>query len=273
MFGDDTVLRLAIFAGIFATMALLELWLPKRALSTARRGRWTTNLALIAIDTALLRVATPVVAILLADRLADGGFGLLALVSIPMWAEVVVAFVLLDLGIWAQHVAFHKSGWLWRFHKVHHADRDLDVTSAARFHPGETLISMVWKLALVALIGPPAVAVLLFEIALNGAAMFNHSNVALGERTDRWLRRAIVTPDMHRVHHSVERRETDSNYGFFLPVWDRLFGTYRAQPDAGHDAMQIGLPEHRGNEHANLWWSLSLPFKRDARAPTDQRRP
>ncbi|MDY7098154.1 MAG: sterol desaturase family protein, partial [Pseudomonadota bacterium] len=198
------------------------------------------------------------------------GWGLLNLVALPFWVEVLIAIVLLDFAVWAQHVASHKIPILWRFHKVHHADRDIDVTTGARFHPVEILLSMLYKLACVIVLGPAAVAVFLFEVILNASAMFNHSNVRLPARFDALLRSLIVTPDMHRVHHSAIQRETDSNYGFFLSLWDKVFGVHIAQPELGHDRMVIGLDEYQDDAPSSLRWSLAEPFRKARPRASDE---
>jgi len=256
----DTFIRFGIFAGTFLLLAGLELVVPRRQLSQVKSRRWFTNLSLIVIDTLTLRFTMPVMAVGMALIAAQNGWGLLTLVSLPIWAKFIIAIILFDLAIYLQHVATHKIPLLWRFHKVHHADRDFDVTTAARFHPVEMIFSMAYKLLCVALIGPSAIAVFVFEIILNASTMFNHSNMKLPLGLDRILRKIIVTPDMHRVHHSVIHGETDSNYGFFLSIWDRFFRTYIAQPKAGHDEMTIGLAEYRDERPASLGWSLLLPF-------------
>lgn len=258
----ETIVRLSTFAGIFLIMALLEIAMPRKQRVLARGGRWFTNISLVIVDTLALRLIIPILAIGMADYAAAQGWGLLALVDLPIWAEVIIAFLLLDMLIYAQHIAFHKIPVLWRFHKVHHADRDLDVTSGVRFHPVEAVISMAYKLLCIALIGPAAFAVFLFEVVLNAASMFNHANVRLPLGMDRALRLFIVTPDMHRVHHSVIERETNSNYSFFLTLWDRMFRTYLAQPEKGHEGMTIGLSEYQDSKPANLFWSLLVPFAR-----------
>jgi sterol desaturase/sphingolipid hydroxylase (fatty acid hydroxylase superfamily) len=189
------------------------------------------------------------------------GWGLFNVISLPLWLEVVVVVLILDFAIWLQHLITHKVPFLWRIHRVHHADLDMDVSTAIRFHPIEIALSMMLKIGLVYLLGPAAIAVVMFEIILNGTAMFNHSNLALPAWLDRPLRKILVTPDMHRVHHSVHRNEHDSNYGFSLSVWDRLFGTYIAQPKAGHTEMQVGL-EWQDERPSRLGWSLALPFAR-----------
>lgn len=256
----ESIVRLGSFAGIFLIMALLEIAMPRKQRVLGKGQRWLTNISLVIVNTLALRLIMPILAVGMANYAAGQGWGLLALVNLPIWVEIIIAFILLDMLIYAQHIAFHKVPILWRFHKVHHADRDLDVTSGARFHPIEAVFSMAYKLLCIALIGPAAVAVFLFEVVLNAASMFNHANVRLPLGLDRLLRLFIVTPDMHRVHHSVIERETNSNYSFFLTIWDRMFGTYTAQPEKGHDGMTVGLSEYQDSKPANLIWSLLVPF-------------
>lgn len=273
---SETALRFLAFAAIFAVMALLELWLPRRTLSVSKARRWTTNLSIIALDSLLVRLmgmlAVPLVAIAAALYVERQGLGLFNWLGVPFWLALPVSLVVLDLAIWAQHLASHKIPSLWRLHRVHHADRDIDVTTSIRFHPIEIGLSMLYKIVIVLALGVPPLAILLFEVILNGCAMFNHSNVALPGWLDRGLRVFVVTPDMHRVHHSILHREHDSNYGFNLSIWDRLFGTYTAQPEAGHEGMTIGLPPYQHEGPTRLWWSLALPFAalrpaRDAERP------
>lgn len=268
---NDTVIRLGVFAGIFLVMALVELWLPKRTLIVAKGRRWFTNLGISVVASLLLRLmaalAVPVTAIAAALYAQEHGIGLLNNVGWPAWVKLMIALVVLDLAIWAQHLASHKIPILWRLHKVHHADRDIDVTTAVRFHPIEIALSMLWKIAIVVPLGASPLAVFLFEVILNGCAMFNHANIALPRWLDRLLRALIVTPDMHRVHHSVRQREHDSNYGFNLSLWDRLFRTYTAQPEGGHQGMQIGLTPYQSDAPMRFGWSLWLPFAK-ARAGT-----
>lgn len=247
----EPVIRLAVFAGVLAALALWELAAPRRRQEVPRVLRWSNNLAVVAIDTLLVRLIFPLTAVAWAGFIGAQGWGLLSTLELPAWLAVIIAFVLLDLVIYAQHVAFHAVPWLWRLHRMHHADLEFDVTTGLRFHPGEILLSMAIKFLAIAILGAPVLAVLLFEVALNATSMFSHSNVRLPLGIDRWLRRIIVTPDMHRVHHSVAREETDSNYGFNLSLWDRLFRTYRAAPKAGHDGMTIGLPDFR--DRRELW--------------------
>lgn len=261
----ETALRLAAFAGVFLAMALLELLIPKRDLDHAKGRRWLTNIAIGGIDSLLLRLmamlAVPLAAAAAAIWVEEQGWGLLNMVSWPGWVEMLVALAALDLAIYGQHVASHHVPVLWRLHKVHHADVDFDVTTAIRFHPVEIGLSMLWKIAVVFALGPSAFAVVLFEVLLNACAMFSHANIALPAGLDRALRLLLVTPDMHRVHHSIERREHDRNFGFNLSVWDRAFGTYLAQPEKGHLGMIIGLKPYQSEQPTGLWWSLSLPFR------------
>lgn len=257
----ETLIRLSVFFGVFVLMAGLEAGFARKKRTQSRLQRWPTNLGIVALYTVLLRVLFPIAAIGTALFAQSKGYGLLNQFALPIWGHIVISMVLLDLAIYLQHVASHKIGIFWQFHKVHHADRDIDVTTGARFHPVEIILSMLYKMLIVLLIGPHAVGVLLFEVVLNGSAMFNHANVKLPFWLDRVVRFVIVTPDMHRVHHSVYRTETDSNYGFNLSIWDRLFRTYIAQPVDGHDKMTIGLPIYQSDKPANLLWCLTLPFK------------
>ena len=257
-------LRLAVFLGLLVVFAGLEALMPRRARVQPRAGRWFTNLAITVLDSLALRALALVVPLLAVGAALDAwsrGIGLFNRLGWPLWLEILLALLLFDLAIWLQHLVTHKVPLFWRFHRVHHADRDMDVTTALRFHPVEILASMGLKIGLVYLLGPPPVAVLLFEILLNGTALFNHANLALPRWLDAGLRLVLVTPDMHRVHHSVVRAEHDSNFGFCLSVWDRAFGTYRRQPEAGHARMVVGL-EWQGREPMRLGWSLWLPFRK-----------
>jgi sterol desaturase/sphingolipid hydroxylase (fatty acid hydroxylase superfamily) len=259
---SEPTLRLAVFAGVFAVMALAEALVPRRALILGRPRRWLANLGIAVIDSLVVRFAFPVVAVTAAAIAAERGWGLFNLTAWPGWAEGLAAVLLLDLAIFGQHVATHRVPLLWRLHQVHHADRDIDVTTGIRFHPVEIALSMVWKIAVVIALGASAWAVVAFEIVLNAMAMFSHANFDLGRRLDAALRLVLVTPDMHRVHHSVFRDETDSNYGFNISLWDRLFGTYRPQPRLGHTDMTIGLDPYQDERPADLLWLLALPFRR-----------
>lgn len=252
----EPTLRLAVFLGILILMAIWEVAAPRRRVEIPRLLRWSNNLGLVVIDTILVRLAFPVLAVGLAVLAAERGWGLLNNVNIPDWAAVIFAVLVLDLAIYLQHVMFHAVPGLWRLHRVHHADLEFDVTTGLRFHPAEILASMGLKLAVVAALGPPAVAVLIFEVLLNGTAMFNHSNIRLPARIDAVLRLVMVTPDMHRVHHSVHPSETNSNFGFNVPWWDRLLGTYLAQPRDGHEGMTIGIEQFRTRR--DLWLDRML---------------
>ncbi len=244
-------IRLTAFLGVLAAMALWEIAAPRRHRDFPRVIRWTNNLALVIVDTVILRLTFPILAVGLAVMAEDRGWGLFNNLEIPVWAVALVSMLLLDLAIYLQHVMFHAVPALWRLHRMHHADLDFDATTGLRFHPVEIVISMAIKLAVVAALGPPAFAVLLFEVILNATALFNHANINLPVSIDCWLRWVLVTPDMHRVHHSVDPRETNSNYGFNLPWWDRLLGTYVAQPAKGHTEMQIGIEQFRTKR--DLW--------------------
>lgn len=257
----EPALRLGVFLAVLAGMAAWELAAPKRRQEMPRLLRWSNNLALVALDTVLLRLFLPLTAVAFAGLVQQNGWGVLNWMELPAWLAVLLALLVLDLAIYAQHVVFHKVPLLWRLHRMHHADTEIDVTTGLRFHPIEILLSMLIKFAVILAIGASPLAVLLFEIILNAAALFNHSNVRLPVRFDALLRLLIVTPDMHRVHHSVERRETDSNYGFNVPWWDRLFGTYTPQPQAGHLGMTIGLRQFRGRREAWLDRMLLQPFR------------
>ncbi len=260
----DLLLRGGVFLGLFALFAGLEAVVPRRPRALSRTRRWPTNLAMTVLNTLALRglaVLLPLLAIGAALDAGAQGWGLFNRLDWPGWVELVLAVLILDLAIWAQHLVTHRVPLFWRFHRVHHADRDMDVTTGFRFHPVEILASMGLKVGLVYALGPSALAVLVFEIVLSGTALFNHSNLALPGWLDRVVRLVLVTPDMHRVHHSIHREEHDSNYGFALSVWDRLFRTYVPEPKAGHKAMTVGL-EWQDERPARLGWALWLPFRR-----------
>jgi sterol desaturase/sphingolipid hydroxylase (fatty acid hydroxylase superfamily) len=258
---SEPLIRLAVFLAVFAAVAAWEVLAPRRKQSVARRVRWPHNLGLLLVDVVVLRILAPGTAVAVALVGEARGWGLLNAVSLPGWVALPLAVGLLDLAIYFQHVTFHAVPALWRLHRVHHADLEFDVTTGTRFHPIEILISMAIKCAVIAAIGAPAIAVLAFEVLLNATAMFNHANARLPRRLDRWLRWLVVTPDMHRVHHSVVYNESSSNFGFNLPWWDRLFGTYRAQPTAGHEAMTLGVDTFRTPEESRLDRLLSQPFR------------
>jgi sterol desaturase/sphingolipid hydroxylase (fatty acid hydroxylase superfamily) len=264
LLGYEPYLRLSAFGGVFAVMALWEFILPRREQAIGRGWRWPNNLGVVFVDTLLVRILFPTTAVGLALLAETRGFGLFNVVPLPAWIAVVASVVILDLAIYLQHVLFHAVPALWRLHRMHHADLEFDVTTGLRFHPVEILLSMVIKFTVVAALGAPAAAVLVFEVLLNATSMFNHSNVRIPLGFDRILRWFVVTPDMHRVHHSIVPRETNSNFGFSLPWWDRLFGTYRAQPAAGHEAMTIGIEQFRDARELGLDRMLLQPFRGEA---------
>jgi len=253
---NESAIRLGCFAGIFAIMALWEVAMPRRRRAVSRWVRWPSNLGVVALNTVLVRIVLPTAAVGLAVMAREQGWGLLNQLLLPGWLGVVVSMLVLDFAIYLQHVMFHAIPLLWRLHRMHHADLDIDVTTGARFHPLEILLSLGVKLAVVAALGPPTVAVVIFEVLLNATSMFSHGNVRIAPGVDRMLRLIVVTPDMHRVHHSVIVRETNSNFGFNLPWWDRLLGTYRAQPRDGHDGMTIGIEQFRAPRE--LWLDRML---------------
>ena len=252
--------RLVAFVSLLALFAFFEHSWPRRPLTVSKSRRWLVNLLIVVVDTAVARMILPIAPIALAALAQRRGWGLFNLAGLDGILPLVASILLLDLVIYGQHRFFHRTPLLWRLHRMHHTDLDLDVSSGTRFHPLEIILSLFIKLATVLLLGAPPFAVLLFEMVLNATSLFNHANLRLPLALDRWLRLIVVTPDMHRVHHSVIVRETDSNFGFNLPWWDRLFGTYTAQPRDGHDAMVIGLKEWRDLEALGLWRLLSIPF-------------
>ncbi len=256
----ESLLRIGFFVGILAVVAAWEVVLPRRPLTVNKAGRWFNNFGIIVIDSLLVRLLFPVAALGVAAAASRQGWGLVAFLHLPPAAALLLSVLVLDLVIYLQHLMFHAVPLLWRLHMVHHADLDIDISTGLRFHPVEILVSMLIKMATVAALGPPVAAVLLFEILLNGTAMFNHGNIRLPLPVDRVLRLLVVTPDMHRVHHSVIIRETNSNFGFNFPWWDRLFGTYRDQPVAGHLGMTIGLSQYRRPGALTLPRLLLLPF-------------
>ena len=257
----EKTIRMGFFIGMLALMGLWEVIAPRRALTVSKTVRWVNNLALVLLNSLILRLIFPAAAVGVAAFASEQGWGLLNYYSVPFSVAVMLSIVLMDMVIYLQHVMVHAVPALWRLHRVHHADPDFDVTTGARFHPLEILLSMLIKFATIAVLGPPVVAVIVFEVLLNATAMFNHSNVRLNPVIDKFLRLIVVTPDMHRVHHSVEDDEANSNFGFNLPWWDRLFGTYREQPRGGHENMKIGI--HKYYEPKQVSWlpgMLWLPF-------------
>jgi sterol desaturase/sphingolipid hydroxylase (fatty acid hydroxylase superfamily) len=259
----EPILRLGFFLGILLVMALWEALAPRRPQEIRRLRRWPNNLGLVVLDTLIVRLLFPLAGVGMAFLAQSKGWGLFNIAPLPAWLAIPAAVLLLDLTIYGQHVSFHAVPMLWRLHRMHHADLEFDVTTGLRFHPGEILLSMAIKLAAVAVIGAPPLAVLIFEILLNATSLFNHGNVRLPFGLDRFLRIIVVTPDMHRVHHSIDRQETDSNFGFNLPWWDRLFGTYRAQPASGHERMTIGIDKFRDPRELRLDRMLWQPLRND----------
>lgn len=257
----EVAIRLGFFFGILGVMGLWETLAPRRALTVRRAVRWANNLGLVVLNSVMLRLLFPAAAVGVAAVTEANGWGVFNNVAVPGWIAVLSAVVALDLVVYLQHVMVHAVPALWRLHRVHHADLDFDVTTGARFHPIEIVLSMLIKFAAIVLLGAPVLAVVVFEVLLNATAMFNHGNVGLPRGLDRLLRWIVVTPDMHRVHHSVVPDETNSNFGFNLPWWDRLFGTYRDQPRAGHEAMTIGIDDVREPRRC-VWLPglLALPF-------------
>ena len=258
----EPMVRGGAFLGIFALMAAWEVWAPCRPLVASKALRWRNNLALVVLNSLLLRALFPTAAIGMAAFAARHGWGVLHYLDAPVWLATLLALIALDLAIWLQHVMLHAIPLLWRLHRVHHADLDYDLTTGARFHPLEIVLSMLIRCAAIVVIGPSVVAVIVFEVLLNATAMFNHGNVSLPPRFERWVRWLVVTPDMHRVHHSVDDDETNSNFGFNLPWWDRLFGTYRAAPRGGQQGMTIGIHGFSSpSEVICLPGILTLPFR------------
>jgi sterol desaturase/sphingolipid hydroxylase (fatty acid hydroxylase superfamily) len=262
----EIAVRVGGSAVVFGVLALWEWFAPRRRLTVGRRPRWPGNLGILAIDIVAVRLLVPTAAVGVALIAATRGWGVFNLLGLPTqvwgyWAAIVAGVIALDLVIYTQHVVFHHVPLLWRLHRMHHADLDIDVTTGVRFHPLEILLSLAIKIAAVAALGIPAVAVLMFEVLLNATSMFNHSNVALPPRLEPIARWIVVTPQMHQVHHSIAREETDSNFGFNLPWWDRLFGTYRAKPAAGEHGIVIGLPIFRDLAELRIVRLLTQPFR------------
>ncbi|MEX2455443.1 MAG: sterol desaturase family protein [Rhodospirillaceae bacterium] len=256
LLANEPIIRLGLFVGILGVMVLWEVAAPRRRREIPRLIRWTSNFGVVALDTVLVRLAFPMVAVGMAILAAERGWGFFNVFEVPFWLAFVLSVLALDLVIYLQHVMFHAVPALWRLHRMHHADLEFDVSTGLRFHPIEILLSMGIKLAAVTVLGPPAFAVLVFEVLLNATSMFNHANIRIPERIDRILRLFVVTPDMHRVHHSIHPHETNSNFGFNLPWWDRLLGTYRPQPQEGHEAMTIGIEQFRTPR--DLWLDRML---------------
>lgn len=261
----EQIIRLGAFFGVLAVIAVWEIVAPRRMLIDRKARRWLTNLSMVAVSTTAGRFLMPILPVGAALVAEERGWGVLNLVLLPSPLKILISVIALDLVIYLQHVLFHFLPVLWRLHRMHHTDLDIDVTTGNRFHPVEIIISLGIKLAAVLVIGPSAPAVLLFETLLNATSQFNHGNIRMPLSIDRWLRLLLVTPDMHRVHHSVIPRETNSNFGFNLPWWDRLCGTYRPQPEAGHTGMTIGLKEYRNPDSLTFFHLLVQPFLRQPR--------
>ncbi len=265
----EPAVRFAAFAGVLAVMVIWELLAPRRSRALARRRRWPANFAIVMLNTLVVRLLFPAATVGVALAAEIHGWGLLHHYNVPAWAAFGAAIILLDLAIYLQHVMFHAVPALWRLHRTHHADLDIDVTTGSRFHPVEIVLSMLIRFAVITALGVPPAAVVVFEILLNVTSMFNHGNVRIPLTIEPALRWLLVTPDMHRVHHSIERDETNSNFGFNLSLWDRFLGTYRAQPLAGHLAMTIGIPELRDPAQCDtLAGMLAIPFQGKPPLPT-----
>ncbi len=263
--GNELLIRLGCFLAVFAVMSIWEIAAPRRRLTASKPLRWFHNLSLTILNSFVVRILFPAAATGTALVGELSSWGLFNTLRVPSLPAGILSLILLDLTIYSQHFVFHKVAPFWRLHRMHHTDLDIDVTTGARFHTIEIVVSMVIKISVVINLGAPAWSVLLFEILLNATSMFNHSNIRIPTAIDGFLRKIIVTPDMHRVHHSVIINETNSNFGFNFPWWDRLFGTYRDQPSNGHDAMVIGLADFRNPKYLTLPWMLAIPFLGKAR--------
>ena len=261
LLAQEWATRFSAFASVIVVMALWELWAPRRRLSVGRTRRWPSNLGVVALDSLIVRMLFPTAAVGFALACEARGWGLFNALALPIGLAAAISVILLDLAIYLQHVLFHAVPALWRLHRMHHADLDFDVTTGVRFHPMEILLSLLIKFGVIALFGASALSVLIFEVLLSATSMFNHSNIAMPAAVDRIVRLLVVTPDMHRVHHSILRAETNSNFGFNFPWWDRLFGTYRAQPKEGHDGMTIGIESFRDPAELRLDRMLLQPLR------------
>ena len=270
LIANGGAIRLGVFLAMLAAMALWEALAPRRAQGIGRARRWPSNLGILVFDALATRLLIPTSLAGFAVFAASRHWGLFNLPTAPGWAAFPLSILVLDLAIYAQHVAFHAVPMFWRLHRMHHADLEFDVTTGVRFHPLEILLSTLIKMAIIAALGAPALAVLAFEVLLNATSMFNHGNVAIPDAIEGWVRRVIVTPDMHRVHHSIAIEETNSNYGFNLSVWDRLFGTYRREPKAGQLAMTIGIGAFRQPGELRLDKMLTQPFRDETAKDLDR---
>lgn len=258
---NPELIRLSIFLIVLVACAIWEWLTPRKKLTQNKLYRWANNLGLIALNSVCLGLFMPIVAFEAASRASELQSGLFHWFALPWPVTLLISVILLDLVIYLQHLVFHRVPWLWRLHRMHHADQDIDVTTGTRFHPIEIILSMWIKIGVIFLLGVSPIAIVVFEVVLNASAMFNHSNAKLPLSVDRWMRKLIVTPDMHRVHHSVIVKETHSNFGFFLSIWDRWFGTYRAQPTLGHDLVKIGIPLFQSANEQRLDKMLTQPFR------------
>jgi len=261
---NELTVRFGFFLSIFVAVIIVEFVAPRRLLTQPKWLRWYSNIGILVLNTIAIRLLVPLVPVTLAVMVETRGWGILNLIDLPFWLTLVVSVIIFDLVIYFQHVMFHAVPVLWRLHRVHHADLDFDVTTGVRFHPIEIVLSILLKFAAIAIIGPPALAVIIFEVLLNGTSMFNHGNIRIPPVLDKVLRWFIVTPDMHRVHHSNIPVETNSNFGFSFPYWDRLFDTYCDQPRLGHEGMTIGLDTFREPSNLHLHKLLFQPLKRGA---------
>jgi sterol desaturase/sphingolipid hydroxylase (fatty acid hydroxylase superfamily) len=257
---NELTIRLSVFLGSLILIAVWELLLPRRQLVVSRIVRWYSNLGIVVISSLLLRWLFPMLAMGMAALSVERQWGFFNNFEFPTGLSFILSILLLDMAIYFQHLMFHMVPRLWQLHRMHHTDMDFDVTTALRFHPLEIIFSMLVKMSIVVVLGPPVLAVLIFELLLNGSSMFNHGNIRIPQPVDKLLRSFLVTPDMHRVHHSIIRKETDSNFGFFLSWWDRLFGTYCDQPEQGHEYMAIGIELFREPKYSHLHWLLIQPF-------------
>ena len=261
----EASIRLGVFLGILVIMMLWELASPKRQSRHGRSRRWPANLGIVVIDSLLVRLVLPAGLVSIALWAESMEWGLLYATGLPYWANLVVAIVVLDIAIYWQHRLFHRVPLLWRLHRVHHADPDFDVTTGLRFHPLEILLSLLIKAAVVVLLGAPALAIVIFEVLLNACSLFNHGNVALPARLEAWVRKVLITQELHRIHHSSSKDETNSNYGFSVSWWDHLFGSFKGKAAAGSDHIDIGLIEYRDpKQTTRLWGLLQIPFTRAA---------
>jgi sterol desaturase/sphingolipid hydroxylase (fatty acid hydroxylase superfamily) len=259
---SGVTVRLSIFLGMLALMSVLEALAPLRVRTQKRSDRWIANLGLVILGSLAIRLLGPFTAVIAAGFAITNGWGFIPILNLPFYIEIVLAVVLLDLTLYGQHVASHKIPFIWRLHRVHHADRDMDATTGVRFHPVESVLSMLYKCFMVIILGPAVIAVVVFEVILNASALFNHANLRLPGWLDAILRILFVTPDMHSVHHSVLPNETNSNYGFFLSIWDKIFSSYIAHPKLKPDSINIGLPIYQSEQPSSLWWNLKLPIQK-----------